>query len=526
MAAAVLGRFASYFLDGPAADRVGREETPTMRALAFVSFAMVVSSQVALAQDKPARPTPPVGQPSGVLRPVPPGVQRRILTVEPRTDVQLAALLRSTRARRYTVYSFQRGTRSDRGRVRHWSGVLAMPRTPDLGPLTDLAIGIPGGPKLLDRWHRHADGTWSKIVLNRAGESAGVLSINRGWFRAALDLDGDGLIDVLDAVTLDGRETVIASLDEGATFLERWLVGDNMLCDPRSAADRPGSPSLIGTAGTLESCAETGRRDRGPLAGITPSKPESPRDPASQVCEGRTTTRGTAPLGVGPRTDDGAVAGFAGWLLGKAIDAAIEGVATVRYANAAGVFLAITLEPSTAGASPCELAGSGACAEQHAAAGDDEEAEDVEGAREAPDVGADGVRGGDPEAALDTFCTMRARAQRRWAVTLEQLEAQSAGKTDTDCDDPVTDPAAADAAKTLPKCGPSRDTRSVTEQLLTMLGAYKDRQCGPTERPGPDGDCRGGRNLPDGTGRLWYGYGDVIGLVPCEGMACDPRETP
>jgi hypothetical protein len=497
-----------------------------MRALAFASVALAVSCGAVLAQDKPVRPTAPVAPPSGVLRPIQPGVQRRLLTVEPRSDAQLAALLRSARGRRYAVYSFHRGTRSDRGSVRHWSGVLALPRPADLGPLTDLAIAVPGGPKLVDRWHRHPDGTWSKIVLNRAGESAGVLSINRGWFRAALDLDGDGVIDVLDAVTLDGRETVIASVGEGAAFLERWLVGDNMLCDPRSAPDRPGSPSLIGTDGTLESCAETARRDRGPLAGITPAKPESPRDPASRACEGRPTSRGTAPLGVGPRTDDGAVAGFAGWLLGKAIDAAVEGVATARYANAAGVFLAITLEPSTAGASPCELAGSGACAEQHAASEGEDEAEDVEGARESPGVGGDGVRGGDPEAALDTFCTMRARAQRRWAVTIEQLAAQSAGKTDTDCDDPVTDPAAADAAKTLPKCGPSRDTRPVAEQLLTMLGAYKDRQCGPTERPGPDGDCRGGRNLPDGTGRLWYGYGDVIGLVPCEGTACDPRQTP
>jgi hypothetical protein len=106
------------------------------------------------------------------------------------------------------------------------------------------------------------------------------------------------------------------------------------------------------------------------------------------------------------------------------------------------------------------------------------------------------------------------------------MEKQQAGKGDTDCDDPVTDPAAADSATSLPKCGPPREAKSVSQQLLEELGGYQSRRCGPTERPGPDGGCRGGRNLRDNRGRLWYGYGNVIGIVPCEGRACDPAENP
>jgi catechol 2,3-dioxygenase-like lactoylglutathione lyase family enzyme len=60
------------------------------------------------------------------------------------------------------------------------------------------------------------------------------------------------------------------------------------------------------------------------------------------------------------------------------------------------------------------------------------------------------------------------------------------------------------------------------QQLLAGLGAYESRQCGRTENPGPDGTCRGSRNVGGTRGRAWYGYGSVIGLVPCDPRACDP----
>jgi hypothetical protein len=386
-----------------------------------------------------------------------------------------------------------------------------MPRPADLGPLRAERLTLPNGASSTEWWYQHADGTWSKLLQDRSGGTVGVLSGGSNWVRALIDMDKDGVADYLRIVGFDGKEVVAAAAGRGAAFLDRWRNGENPLCDPRGGGAK--TPLAVTEkqrqSGAMPAC----RPERaGPLTGIAGGSREHSADPLDRVCEGRVSSRATL-AGGGPRAYG--TAGLAGGDTGR-----LAGITDTRRARE---------EAAHQQASVIAAAYADAVYDQAynmlLKRLDKEKSSPSAGTR-APTAGSEGSRGGDGEAALGAVCTARARANRRWTRTIAEMEKQQAGKGDTDCDDPVTDPAAADSATSFPKCGPPREAKSVSQQLLEELGGYQSRRCGPTERPGPDGGCRGGRNLRDNRGRLWYGYGNVIGVVPCEGRACDPAESP
>lgn len=477
-------------------------------AIALVSLWMLQAS-ILNAQ------TPPISGP--VAR----GVPRQILTS--RTDDQLAALLGSG-ARGYTRYTFEYGEGMDHARIRRWSGLLILPRTTDLGKLGPVGLPTIGGGKSTDSWYAHGDGTLSKLVIDERGASIGVMSIRGASMWLSLDMNRDGFIDFFRSISLSGREEVAAMDGDGAAFLERWRLGENRLCTlPRTktlstTGDRieGRSSSPIAAAGTVPMCGETSENS-GPLAGIRRDGPTPPPDPMSRICAGRSGSR-TLPGG-GPRADSprgtlGAAGAAIGGTAGQPTAAESRERMAAAAARAVGdyvrdrVFIMLMKPPK----------------DEKDPGPRDITLESEAADRSSPVFGGDGSRVGSGDQALAEVCSARARADRRWSVIgIAEAERRKTGAGDTNCDDPVTDPAAADAEKTMPKCGPDRGSQSVSEQLLEGIGARDGRQCSRFEQPGPDGTCRGGRTITGGRGQVWYGYGSLIGLVPCEGIACDPR---
>jgi hypothetical protein len=350
----------------------------------------------------------------------------------------------------------------------------------------------------------------------------GVLSLRGLSIWAQLDLDRDGIVDFMRSITLDGHE-MLAVAGEGLAFLREWRRGQNPLCGdkpaktidlsaPSTERDKSG---LATAAGTMPACVgETSTG--GTLGGILTREKADARSPEDIACAGRTGS--ASRLGIGPQAVLGALVGVGATFpvsrsggTERPPPPDLDAQARERVARAVAEAVYITILKPDKPREP-----------RHPRDPTLEKPE--EGSRESPTVGSEGTRGGDGEAALNAVCSARARAQRHWSVVHDALNGNKTDAAGTDCDDPVTDPAAADAESAMPKCGPARTTQSVGQQLLAGLGAYESRQCGRTENPGPDGTCRGSRNLGGTRGRAWYGYGSVIGLVPCDPRTCDPAE--
>lgn len=455
--------------------------------------------------------------PGGVQR----GVPRQLLPL--RSDAQLLSLLTSARNRTYTVYTFELKGSIDHASVRRWNGALVMPRPADLGTLGPVTVTGTKGEKLSETWYKHPDGTISMVLVNRSGAPIGVISMRELSMWAQLDLDRDGVVDFLRSISLDGHE-VVAAASEGLAFLREWRQGQNPLCEakPAKAVTDLSAPSperdkasFLGAAGTMPACVGE-RSAGGALGGIIPREKADTRSPEDIVCAGRTGS--VSSLGINPQAVMGAIIG-----VGSTFPVSRSGGTErppppdlaardrERMAGRVAEFVYTTILKPDKPREP-----------RHPRDATVEESR--EGSRESPTVGSEGARGGDAEAALNAVCAARARAQRHWSVTHDALNRTKTDAAGTDCDDPVTDPASAEAENTMPKCGPSRSTQSVGQQLLAGLGAYQSRQCGRTENPGPDGTCRGSRNIGSTRGRAWYGYGSIIGLVPCDPRTCDPAE--
>jgi hypothetical protein len=453
------------------------------------------------------------------------GVPRQLLTT--RDETQLLSVLDAAGRRTYKVYSFEFGGRFDHARATTWNGLMLLPSAAELGPARRVGVPAPDRDKSIETVYQHPDGTMSKLVVDPAGRTIGVVSVRGISAWAQLDIDRDGIVDWLRIVSLDGHETIAASVPNGAAFLERWRLGDMQLCSPRDVASLPGvsdrskergEPGLPGTTPSIPLCGES-QSERGALSGIMPTKSPERADPMDRICAGRSGSA-TLPGSGGPRADKDPAAVAQGMVTTVVWKMMLKEPGEVRPPCETGCDRPAGGAPS-GGAPPGGAPGSPPGGTPGSPSGGP-----PGGVRNIPVPGSEGVRGGESEATLNAMCAQRARANRRWTVTLSALEKNQTGATDTNCDDPVTDPAAADAQKSAPKCGPSRESQSVSQQLLAGLGAYESRQCGRLEQPGPDGTCRGGRTIGSNRARLWYGWGNVIGLIPCDGIACDPKENP
>ena len=143
-----------------------------------------------------------------------------------------------------------------------------------------------------------------------------------------------------------------------------------------------------------------------------------------------------------------------------------------------------------------------------------------------PDSESPFVPGGDPagesEAALDRLCADRERARSEWISSLDDLDRNALRLT---CEDPATQPvrvsmSGMDGGHDLDiYCpdGSGREVRGIAELL--------DRDsCGWSAAPRPgETDCEGrfGTTMGGSTGaRLWIGWGDVIGILPCPPETC------
>lgn len=128
-----------------------------------------------------------------------------------------------------------------------------------------------------------------------------------------------------------------------------------------------------------------------------------------------------------------------------------------------------------------------------------------------PDVGDDGTRGTDPDAALDAMC-------ERYHARRSHPNARDDGNeaADTPCDDPVTDPAPASDAEgdeQVPDC----DDSSRPDLETTLDDAREGGDCASEAAPC---DTRPDDRLErDG----WApAYGGESGSVPCDPRICDP----
>jgi hypothetical protein len=163
--------------------------------------------------------------------------------------------------------------------------------------------------------------------------------------------------------------------------------------------------------------------------------------------------------------------------------------------------------------------------------GDDE----AEGSGEENTPGGDGSPpshpGGDPmnpnnAGALDHYCNGRSNVP----TSLDDLDQRA---VETNCEDAVVNPNPAatgggetNGEATFIDCSPEVEGRAQDEEarsLLNLLTRHGEEQdCGPTETPGPGGQCSGfGRKFGTSQGTtIWIGWGDLIGIELCDPKVC------
>ncbi|MBX3250217.1 MAG: hypothetical protein KF901_23765 [Myxococcales bacterium] len=133
--------------------------------------------------------------------------------------------------------------------VSRWDGVLSTRRP--TGSLVDVPVRS-GRRVWWDRWYRNGDGSLSKLVVDLHRDVRGVLTLRSdGTTHLGIDLDGDGIDDLVESSFANGEHLIVVSESQGVASLQAWMNGQNPLCNG-AGPDRLTTDDV--TAGMMPGC--------------------------------------------------------------------------------------------------------------------------------------------------------------------------------------------------------------------------------------------------------------------------------
>jgi hypothetical protein len=225
-----------------------RRRPRTLLSVALLtSFGFLCAPAVPAQQPRP-KPGPAVTQPPA-KRVLPP--QRIADVTKVRLDPRLLQNLRVGVVEQYRVYRISADTSPPTAASKVWEGHIALPEATTAGRLTEAWFPRPNGLPVVDdadnvvtEWfYKLADGSYTKVVQNPAGVTAGLFTIAPSGARSlALDLEGDRRVDLFMVGTPEGTTYLVVDNDNGLAAFDRWLTQDvHPLCQAGvGAASRPG----------------------------------------------------------------------------------------------------------------------------------------------------------------------------------------------------------------------------------------------------------------------------------------------
>jgi hypothetical protein len=169
--------------------------------------------------------------------------------------------------------------------IAQWEGHLRVAHpSGDGAVLTPVRMRILGA-ELVDHWYRNRDGSLSKSLVDRDRVHRGVLTMRAdGSSHLAVDVDADGIADIVEMVGADRRRRVVVTESVGRAALDAWNAGVNPFC--RGTGVDGVVPEDL-TAGRILGCP--GRHYRALAAGLAAvdriyPPPSRPQDPFDMLC--------------------------------------------------------------------------------------------------------------------------------------------------------------------------------------------------------------------------------------------------
>lgn len=511
---------------------------------------------------------------TAAARPEGPGPGVSTLPTKPALESELSQLRTSSGTRDALLRTFQSNyrlyaMRTDGSVARAtWTGTIALP---DLGAEASrviVRVGDRRSPKH-GFWYQRADRSLSRYIRSSDGRSFGMVTVTpRGTLQIAVDLEGDRVVDVLYSSGPNQATLVFAREATALRFLDGLLGRGNPFCGvpaPTGAGatvtlDRLSDGTPLRTFNSCSGAASSG----GSVSPWTPGG-SGKHDPIDAACSALAASPRGSSLPDAVRDDwfiDTLVTlateygpKAAAWVANEAflrgfieMDAALAAEATLataaEWANPIGAFLVVTLDASTAQASPCELGPPGTCAAQaearrtqEAATGGgpvsppppstggtrssdtDDDEDDTStaggGTSDSPVIGEDGrIKG------LAQLCELRRQSRTsRAPQSLAELDRRA---VKSNCRGPV-EASERTSAKEI-DCEPETERRTLEEARSVFNGTGAGNDCRSNERPGPDGTCRGRRPVTSlgQRGRIGVAFGGLVGIEICDPIVCNP----
>lgn len=484
-----------------------------------------------------------------------------------RIDQELQDLIESGNDRFYKVYRQGREADYKDGSIRYWRGLLILPDLTKKSALINLKADR-NDPD--NWWYLNSDDSFSRYIRATPDNIIGLINVDRdGNLFLAYDLDGDRILDVIYTNSAEAGKVLIAEEHYAEKLSDTsWRLRDSP-CGSDTGAVSGAAVELDGM-GVFDICAqgyeggpEGGSNEETGLGGLglLPGSPGSVPDLIGTLCSGFESGSGPD-INPGITSDDTYTERYINYmrdLVDKGFDGQRDSLPVsvgrvlfwwfapgVDSAVKMGLVIAAVLDIINA-----NKEGSGADttpdADNTGNPGDNAEPEDPD-REEEDDTGEQGQEGegggsgepvggettqpgcisGTPDCdrgneALRELCEIL-NSDDDFLDSVEDLENRNAA--DTNCDDPVINPDSAEASETAeidcyPGKGRGTDTNSV-EDVLTIGNSGDD--CGPTETPGPEGECNGlGATFSWGAGKgsYWIAFSEVIGIDFCNDFICD-----
>lgn len=214
--------------------------------------------------------------------------------------------------------------------VEAWSGTLRLLPAARLGRLERLDFPV-FGRRVVDGWYRTLDGDLAKVVVDSSRRRVGqfVLGADGAW-SMSLDLDGDGIVDLLDVISPDGIRRMVVEERLGRGALDAFLLGENPLCVPGGV---PGLSQIERESGLMAGCGRA-HRSQDFFSGLGKPRPGETRpswtDPLDLICQ-RISPRALMGFDVpvyGDENDSAAVLRFFARLARRGLDGEVDSEAT------------------------------------------------------------------------------------------------------------------------------------------------------------------------------------------------------
>ena len=483
------------------------------------------------------------------------------LIMELEIDKEAQVLIQSGNDKFYKVYTRDRDVNND-VELRYWRGLLLVP---DLSEKSGLTNFRSGEIDYDNWWYANKDGSFSKYIGNAQNDIIGLINIdNKGNYLVGYDLDSDRIFDVIYKKSPDDKELLISNETNGADFIESPNDFIDSLCG-ESLSPSSNLGNIVDIRAIFDICAVSGEgsgeQDGLGGIGITPGTTGSGLDILDTLC-GEVSGGIGSNIGSGMTSDDSLTEQYADKfrdVINDGFDGQQDSLPTmigrilvlgfapgVEGAARAGFWAAVVLDLLNANGLMKEegkkfrdfLESLTTDTNVDADNQDDSEAEgntqgEDSNEEEPVDIGDDeetqpGCVAGDPNCengneALKELCD-RLNGDDTFLDSIEDDIDQAA--PDTNCDDPVVNPdPVEDSEDGEINCHPGRGQGMDTDNMEDLLNVGPPgNDCGPTETPGPDGECNGlGLSfLGSGVrGSLWLGYSEIVGIDFCNDFVCD-----